>query len=117
MRVSRVCSQTVGLIHHTPLAICRLEASDTREVAAEVFGSGALEDPLHVVEPRFHVLKSQFSELKGEEVGPYGRTVVLCYAAENGYEMLASAGKGKLATQWCSRAWSLGGRYFVDIVG
>ena len=76
-----------------------------------------LEDPLHVVEQRFHILKLQYSEVKGEQVCLYGRTVVLCYAAENGFEMLASAGKGKLATQWCSGAWSFGGRYFVDVVG
>ena len=45
-------------------------------MAAEVYI--VLEDPLHVVEPRFHILKSQFSEVKGEQVGPYGRTVVFC---------------------------------------
>ena len=60
MRVTRVCLQTVGLIHHTPLAICRLEVSDTRDVAAEVFeNGGVLEDPLHIV-------KLQNSEVKGK---------------------------------------------------
>ena len=60
MRVMRVCLQTVGQIRHKPLAICRLEVSDTREAAAEVFGSGGvLEDPLHI-------LKLQYSEVKGK---------------------------------------------------
>ena len=61
MRVTRVCLQTVGLIHHTPLAICRLEVSDTREAAAEIFEDGdVLEDPLHV-------LKSRYSEVMGKD--------------------------------------------------
>ena len=60
MRVACVCLQTVCQIRHKPPAICRLEVSDTREAAAEVFGSGGvLEDPLHIV-------KLQYSEVKGK---------------------------------------------------
>ena len=59
MRVARVCLQTVCQIRHKPLAICRLEVSDTREAAAVIFGV-VLEDPLHVV-------KSRYSEVMGKD--------------------------------------------------
>ena len=118
MRVMRVCLQTVGLIHHTPLAICRLEASDTREVAAEVFGSGGeLKGPLHGVKQRFHILKSRFSEVTGKMTWPYCRLVVLYLAAENGGMTIVLEGQGELATQWCSGARSLGGQYVIEGVG
>ena len=94
MRVARVCLQTVCQIRHKPLAICRLEVSDTREAAAEVFGSGGvLEDPLHVVEQRFHIVKLKYSVAKGKQKCPYGRTVVTYLAAENSDGMLVSTGK------------------------
>ena len=42
-------------------ARCRLEVSDTREAAAEIFEDGdVLEDPLHVV-------KSRSSEVMGKD--------------------------------------------------
>ena len=76
-----------------------------------------LKDPLHVVEQRFHVLKSQFSELAGKKAWPYCRLVVLCQAAENGFEGGLLNGEGELATQWCSGARSLGGQYVIEGVG
>ena len=113
----RVWVRTVGQTRHMLLAKCRLEASDTREVAAEVFGSGGeLEDPLHGMKQRFHILKSRFSEVTGKMTWPYCRLLVLYLAAENGGMTIALEGKGELA-QWCSGAWSLGGRYVVDGVG
>ena len=67
MRVSRVCSQTVGLIHHTLLAKCRLEASGTRGAAAEVVVSENVylafgrvnPHPLHDMKQRFHLVKGK----------------------------------------------------------
>ena len=70
------------------------EASDTREVAAEVFESGGeMKGPLHGVKQQFHVLKSQFSELAGKKTWPYCRLVVIYQAAENSDGMIASTGK------------------------
>ena len=114
----RVWVRTVGQTHHMLLAKCRLEASDTREVAAEIFGSGGVQkDPLHVVEQRFHIVKLKYSVAKGKQKCPYGRTVVLCQAAENGDVAVALKGKDEHATQWCSWAWQSGGRYLVDFEG
>ena len=76
-----------------------------------------LKDPLHGMKQRFHVLKSQFSELAGKMTWPYCRLVVLYLAAENGGMTIMLEGTGELATQWCSRARSLGGQYVVDGVG
>ena len=117
MRVTRVCSQTVGLIRHTPLAICRLEVSDTRGAAAEVVISEDVHlafglvnpDPLHDMKQRFHIVKMQYSEVRGKMTGPYCRAVVL-WILQNGFEVLAWKGKPlcvygegwQLAPQWCS---------------
>ena len=114
----RVWVRTVGQTHHMLLAKLRLEASDTREVAAEVFGSGGeLEGPLHGVKQRFHILKQRFHILAGKMTWPYCRLVVLYLAAENGGMKIALKGQGELATQWCSGARSLGGQYVIEGVG